>query len=54
MKSPQLFQQYWGRPEATAEAFDPEGYFMTGGCRAWPTFSLISCPWLCVFPSILV
>ena len=25
-----LFREYWGRPEATAEAFDDEGYFKTG------------------------
>eukprot|EP00887_Chlorella_sp_A99_P003021 scaffold9.g3021.t1 len=42
VRSPQLFKEYWGRPEATAEAFDGEGYFCTGtagqggvvgGCR---------------------
>jgi malonyl-CoA/methylmalonyl-CoA synthetase len=25
-----LFREYWGRPEATAAAFDAEGYFLTG------------------------
>jgi acyl-CoA synthetase (AMP-forming)/AMP-acid ligase II len=25
-----LFQQYWGRPEATASAFDADGFFLTG------------------------
>eukprot|EP00775_Hariotina_reticulata_P011812 gene11812-11956_t len=27
---PMLFREYWGRPEATAAAFDAEGFFMTG------------------------
>lgn len=27
---PMLFREYWGRPEATAAAFDAEGYFLTG------------------------
>jgi acyl-CoA synthetase (AMP-forming)/AMP-acid ligase II len=25
-----MFREYWGRPEATAAAFDAEGYFLTG------------------------
>jgi hypothetical protein len=25
-----LFREYWGRPEATAAAFDADGYFLTG------------------------
>jgi non-ribosomal peptide synthetase component E (peptide arylation enzyme) len=25
-----LFREYWGRPQATADAFDDEGYFKTG------------------------
>jgi non-ribosomal peptide synthetase component E (peptide arylation enzyme) len=25
-----LFREYWGRPQATADAFDSEGYFLTG------------------------
>jgi len=30
VRGPMLFREYWGRPEATAEAFDSEGYFLTG------------------------
>ncbi|KAL4426407.1 hypothetical protein ABPG77_004701 [Micractinium sp. CCAP 211/92] len=30
VKGPQLFKEYWKRPEATAEAFDDQGYFLTG------------------------
>ncbi len=31
MRSKQLFKEYWGRPGATAEAFDPVGgFFRTG------------------------
>ncbi|KAL4430870.1 hypothetical protein ABPG75_006126 [Micractinium tetrahymenae] len=30
VKSPQLFKQYWRRPEATAEAFDEQDFFLTG------------------------
>jgi long-chain acyl-CoA synthetase len=29
-KGPQVFAEYWHRPEATAEAFDTEGFFRTG------------------------
>ncbi|MEM0943968.1 MAG: AMP-binding protein [Pseudomonadota bacterium] len=29
-KGPQVFPGYWNRPEATAEAFTPDGYFKTG------------------------
>lgn len=30
VRGPFLFQGYWGRPEATAEAIDSEGWFHTG------------------------
>ena len=30
MKGDMLFKEYWRRPEATAEAFDQEGWFKTG------------------------
>lgn len=30
VKGDQLFAGYWGRPEATAKAFDSDGYFLTG------------------------
>lgn len=30
VKGPQLFRCYWQKPEATAEAFDENGYFKTG------------------------
>eukprot|EP00983_Pelagomonas_calceolata_P015161 482654-Pelagomonas_calceolata.AAC.3 len=30
VRGPTLFSCYWGRPEATAQAFDEEGYFLTG------------------------
>ncbi|KAF6260638.1 hypothetical protein COO60DRAFT_1684228 [Scenedesmus sp. NREL 46B-D3] len=30
VRGPMLFRGYWGRAQATAEAFDAEGYFLTG------------------------
>ena len=30
VRGPSIFHGYWHKPEATAEAFDPEGWFRTG------------------------
>jgi long-chain acyl-CoA synthetase len=30
VRGPSVFANYWHKPEATAEAFDPEGWFRTG------------------------
>lgn len=30
VRGPQLFKEYWRRPDATAEAFDEQGCFLTG------------------------
>ena len=32
VRGPGVFSHYWGRPEATAEAFDERGFFRTGDC----------------------
>lgn len=34
MKGDNLFKEYWGRPDATAEAFDQDGWFKTGDTAA--------------------
>lgn len=34
MKGDNLFKEYWRRPDATAEAFDSEGWFKTGDTAA--------------------
>lgn len=31
VRGPNLFREYWRRPDATAEAFTPDGWFRTGG-----------------------
>jgi long-chain acyl-CoA synthetase len=30
LRGPSVFQGYWGKPDATAESFDAEGWFLTG------------------------
>jgi acyl-CoA synthetase (AMP-forming)/AMP-acid ligase II len=30
VRGPGLFREYWGRKDATAAAFDADGFFMTG------------------------
>ena len=34
MKGDNLFKEYWRRPDATAEAFDKDGWFKTGDTAA--------------------
>ena len=30
VRGPTVFSEYWRKPRATAEAFDPDGFFKTG------------------------
>ena len=34
VKGDNLFKEYWRRPDATAEAFDQDGWFKTGDTAA--------------------
>lgn len=36
VRGPQLFKEYWRRPAPTAEAFDNQGFFLTGWLPARP------------------
>jgi non-ribosomal peptide synthetase component E (peptide arylation enzyme) len=41
VQGPALFREYWGRPEATAAAFDAQGFFLTGdtvSCEGQPPY----------------
>ena len=35
VKGPNVFQEYWGKPEATQKAFTSEGWFQTGDIAVW-------------------
>ena len=35
VRGPNLFREYWGRPQATREAFDKDGWFDTGDVGLW-------------------
>jgi malonyl-CoA/methylmalonyl-CoA synthetase len=35
VKGPCVFQEYWGKPEATARAFTKDGWFRTGDIAIW-------------------
>jgi long-subunit acyl-CoA synthetase (AMP-forming) len=42
VKGPGVFKEYLNRPEATAEAFDEAGWFMTGDMRCANGFFFLS------------
>lgn len=35
VKGPSVFHRYWNRPEATQDAFTPDGWFKTGELRSF-------------------
>ena len=35
VKGPNVFKEYWNKPEATQQAFTPDGWFKTGDIAVW-------------------
>lgn len=58
VRGPMLFREYWGRQQATAEAFDEDGYFLTGDTVSFegqPPYYRVSgnsCVVLCMLTSL--